>query len=49
MLFKQKKRERKVIIKNDVKDGIISYCKMNHPNEMVLILKGKSKNGAIIK
>ena len=47
MLFKQKKRERKVIIKNDVKDGIISYCKMNHPNEMVLILKGKSKNGAM--
>ena len=44
MLFKQKKSERKVVIKNDVRDGIISYCKINHPNEMVLILKGKSKN-----
>ena len=43
MLFKQKKSERKVVIKSDVKDGIISYCKMTHPDEMVLILKGKSK------
>ena len=44
MLFKKEKSERKVIIKNDAKNGIISYCKMNHPNEMVLILKGKTKN-----
>ncbi len=44
MFFKQKKSERKVIIKNDTKDGIISYSKMNHPNEMILILRGKSKN-----
>ena len=44
MLFKQKKSERKVVVKNDVRDGIISYCKINHPNGMVLILKGKSKN-----
>ena len=47
MLFKQKKSERKVIVQNDVKDGIISYCKMNHPDEMVLILKGKSKNSVM--
>tara|TARA_B110000014_G_scaffold196938_1_gene146016 strand:- start:453 stop:854 length:402 start_codon:yes stop_codon:yes gene_type:complete len=47
MLFKHNKSERKVIIKNDSKDGIISYCKINHPNEMVLILKGKSKNSII--
>ena len=44
MLFKKKKLERKVIIKNETKDGIISYCKIKHPKEMVLILKGKSKN-----
>ena len=47
MLFKQKKSERKVVIKSDVKDGIISYCKMTHPDEMVLILKGKSKNSVM--
>ena len=47
MLFKKNKSERKVIIQNDVKDGIISYCKMNHPDEMVLILKGKSKNSVM--
>ena len=44
MLFKKKNLERKVIIKNETKDGIISYCKIKHPKEMVLILKGKSKN-----
>ncbi len=47
MLFKRKKPERKIIIQNDVKDGIISYSKMNHPNEMVLILRGKSKNSVM--
>ena len=47
MLFKQKNSERKVIIKNDVKDGIISYSKINHPNAMILIVRGKSKNSII--
>ena len=47
MLFKKEKSERKVIIKNDAKNGIISYCKMNHPNEIVLIVKGKSKNSVM--
>ena len=47
MLFKQKKSERKVVIKSDVKDGIISYCKMTHPDEMVLILKGKTSPNVI--
>lgn len=31
----------------DVLDSILSYCQMKHPNEGVLILKGKSKNGVI--
>ena len=44
MLFKQKNSQLKVIIKNDVKDGIISYSKINHPNAMILIVRGKSKN-----
>jgi len=29
-------------------DGILSFCKMNHPNEGILILRGKSKSGNII-
>ncbi|AFS80627.1 Mov34/MPN/PAD-1 family protein [Candidatus Nitrosopumilus koreensis AR1] len=47
MLFKKKKFERKVILQKDVLDSILSYCQMKHPNEGILILKGKSKNGEI--
>jgi len=48
MLFKKKKFERKVTLKKDAVDGILSYCKMKHPNEGLLILRGKSKQGNII-
>ena len=48
MLFKKKKVERQVSLKKDALDGIISYCKMKHPNECILILKGKSKNRHIV-
>ncbi len=48
MLFKKKKIERKVSLKRDVLDSILSYCQMKHPNEGILILKGKSKNGNIM-
>jgi proteasome lid subunit RPN8/RPN11 len=41
------KFERKVVLKKDVKDGILTYCKMKHPNEGILILRGKSKKGVI--
>lgn len=47
MLFKNKKFERKVSLQKDVRDSILSYCQMKHPNEGILILKGKSKNGEI--
>ena len=47
MIFKKKKFERKVLIQKDVLDSILSYCHMKHPNERILILKGKSKNGEI--
>ncbi|MGY5139884.1 MAG: Mov34/MPN/PAD-1 family protein [Candidatus Nitrosopumilus sp. Bin_571-38] len=47
MLFKNKKFERSVILKKDVLDSILSFCQMKHPNEGILILKGKSKNGEI--
>lgn len=48
MLFKKKKIERKVSLKRDVLDSILSYCQMKHPNEGILILKGKSKHGNIV-
>ena len=47
MIFKTKKFERKVLLQKDVVDSILSYCQMKHPNEGILILKGKSKNGEI--
>ena len=47
LIFKREKFERKVSLKKDTRDGIISYCKMKHPNEAVLILRGKSKKGNI--
>lgn len=47
MIFKKKKIERQVFLKKDALDGILSYCKMKHPNECILILKGKSKNSNI--
>ena len=47
MIFKKKSIERKVLLKKDVLDGILSYCQMKHPDEGILILKGKSKKGEI--
>ncbi|MXY60651.1 MAG: peptidase [Cenarchaeum sp. SB0665_bin_23] len=48
MLFKRRELKRHVTIKRQAMDGIISYCKINHPNEAILILKGKSKKGNIL-
>jgi proteasome lid subunit RPN8/RPN11 len=48
LIFNTKKFERQVSLKKDVLDGILSFCKMNHPNEGILILRGKSKSGNII-
>ena len=47
MLFKKKSFERLISLKKDARDGILSYCKMKHPNECILILRGKSKHGNI--
>ena len=49
MLFKKKDKsfERTVTITQETRDGILSFCKMKHPNEGILILKGKSKKGNI--
>jgi len=48
LIFKKKKYERQVTLTNDVRDGILSYCKMKHPDECILILRGKSKRGNIM-
>ena len=40
--------DRKVSLKKDVRDGILSFCKIKHPNEGILILRGKSKKGTIL-
>ena len=48
MIFKKKHFERKVLIQKDVLDSILSFCHMKHPNEGILILKGRSKNGEIM-
>jgi len=48
LIFKKKKFERLVTLTNDARDGILSYCKMKHPDECILILRGKSKRGNIM-
>ena len=47
MLIKNKKFERKISLNRETRDGILSFCKMNHPNEGILILRGKSKHGNV--
>ena len=48
MQLKKKKFERKISLTKDARDGILSFCKMNHPNEGILILRGKSKHGNVL-
>ena len=48
MLFKTEKFDRQVSLQKNVLDSILSYCQMKHPNEGILILKGKSKRGHIL-
>jgi len=48
MIFKKTGFQRTVTIKKEVRDSILSYCKMNHPNEGILILRGKSKKGNVV-
>ena len=45
--LKKKKLERKISLTSDARDGILSFCKMHHPNEGILILRGKSKRGDV--
>ena len=49
MIFKKRERpHRTITIVEEVRDGILSYCKMNHPNEGILVLRGKAKKGHIL-
>ena len=47
MQLKKKKFERKVSLTKEARDGILSFCKMSHPNEGILILRGKTKHGDV--
>ncbi|HXX06286.1 MAG TPA: Mov34/MPN/PAD-1 family protein [Candidatus Bathyarchaeia archaeon] len=49
MIFKKSERPKRAISMTVLaRDGILSYCKMNHPNEGILILRGKAKKGHIL-
>ena len=49
MIFKTKPNPQKqIIITRQVADGIITFAKARHPNEMVLVLQGKSSSDKII-
>lgn len=48
MLFKKPKMQRTITITKETRDGILTYCKMNHPNEGILILRGKSNKGNVL-
>ncbi|MDE1726509.1 MAG: Mov34/MPN/PAD-1 family protein [Thaumarchaeota archaeon] len=48
MIFKKEQRSRRTVtITKETRDGILTYCKMNHPNEGILILRGRYKKGQI--
>ena len=47
MIFRTK-LDRHVTFTKEAQEGSLSYCKMNHPDEMILILKGKSKKGDML-
>ena len=47
VLFKKREIRRSVVIRRDVLDSIQSFCQIKHPNEGILILKGRSKDGKI--
>ncbi|MFQ5920919.1 MAG: Mov34/MPN/PAD-1 family protein [Nitrososphaerales archaeon] len=39
---------KKLVLKRDVVDGILSFCKMHHPNEAILLLRGKNKKDMLL-
>lgn len=39
---------REIIFKHDVIDSILTFCKLHHPNEAILVLCGSSKKDKLI-
>ena len=48
MIFKKPKIQRTITVTKETRDGILTFCKMNHPNEGILILRGKSNKGNVV-
>jgi proteasome lid subunit RPN8/RPN11 len=44
----KQKRQRQIVISRSALDGIISYSKVLHPNEAILILQGKTTRDEVI-
>jgi len=38
---------QKVVLSKDVVDSLLSYSKMAHPNEGILLMRGKTKKGVV--
>lgn len=38
---------QKVVLAKEVADSILTYSKMNHPREGILLLRGRSKKGVV--
>lgn len=39
---------KKIIFKRDVVNSILSYCKMHHPYEGILLLRGNNKKDTLV-
>ncbi len=40
--------QKRVVFKREVVNSILTFCKMHHPNEAILVLRGNNKKDAII-
>jgi len=38
---------KKIVFKREVVNSILSFCKMHHPNEAILVLRGNNKKDTI--
>lgn len=39
---------KKLVLKRDVVDSILTFCKMHHPNEAILVLRGKNTKDSLV-
>ncbi len=39
---------KKLVFKREVVNSILSYCKMHHPNEAILVMRGNNKKDVLI-